>query len=41
MFNTLKAAAIGAVMALGMGGASIAQELKFFTIGTGLVVWMA
>lgn len=33
--KSLKAAGLGAVMALGIAGTAVAQELKFFTIGTG------
>lgn len=36
LFNkTLKTALVGAAMAASLGGAAIAQDLKFFTIGTG------
>ena len=33
--KSLKAAGLGAVVALGMAGATFAQDIKFFTIGTG------
>lgn len=33
--NSLRAAAIGAALFTGMGATAIAQDLKFFTIGTG------
>ncbi len=33
--QSLKAAGLGAVVALGMAGATFAQDIKFFTIGTG------
>lgn len=35
MFKTLKTAALGAAVALGLGGGASAQDLTFFTIGTG------
>ncbi|MDE0969474.1 MAG: TAXI family TRAP transporter solute-binding subunit [Octadecabacter sp.] len=35
MIHTIKTAAIGAALALGMAGSAVAQELTFFTIGTG------
>ncbi|MEM7546523.1 MAG: TAXI family TRAP transporter solute-binding subunit [Pseudomonadota bacterium] len=35
MSRTLKTAALGAAMVMGFGTASMAEELKFFTIGTG------
>jgi TRAP transporter TAXI family solute receptor len=35
MIHTIKTAAIGAALALGMVGSAVAQELTFFTIGTG------
>ncbi len=35
MINTFKTAAISAVLALGMASTAVAQELRFFTIGTG------
>lgn len=35
MIKFMKTAAISAVMALGMAGSSAAQEINFFTIGTG------
>jgi len=35
MIKTIKTAAISAVLALGVAGTAIAQDLKFFTIGTG------
>ncbi len=35
MIHTIKTAAIGAALALGMVGSAAAQELTFFTIGTG------
>jgi TRAP transporter TAXI family solute receptor len=35
MFKTLKTAALGAAVALGLGGTASAQDLTFFTIGTG------
>ncbi|SDZ51026.1 hypothetical protein SAMN05444004_11825 [Jannaschia faecimaris] len=35
MFNTLKTAAFSVVVALGLGGTASAQDLTFFTIGTG------
>tara|TARA_R110002051_G_scaffold63765_2_gene116025 strand:+ start:11188 stop:12192 length:1005 start_codon:yes stop_codon:yes gene_type:complete len=35
MIKSIKTAAISAVMALGLAGSAAAQELKFFTIGTG------
>ena len=35
MFDTFKTAALGAALALGLGGAASAQDLTFFTIGTG------
>jgi|TARA_B110000967_G_scaffold176471_1_gene189922 hypothetical protein len=35
MINTLKSAALGAALAIGLVGTASAQELNFFTIGTG------
>lgn len=35
MIRTIKTAAISAVLALGLAGTATAQDLKFFTIGTG------
>ncbi len=35
MIRSIKMAAVGAVLALGLAGSAVAQELKFFTIGTG------
>lgn len=35
MFKTLKLAVVGAALALGFGASASAQELNFFTIGTG------
>jgi TRAP transporter TAXI family solute receptor len=35
MLNTLKKATLGALLVVGMGTASFAQDIKFFTIGTG------
>ena len=35
MINSLKSAAFGAALAIGLVGSASAQELKFFTIGTG------
>jgi len=35
MFKTIKTAALSAVLALGLGGTATAQDLEFFTIGTG------
>ena len=35
MIKTIKTAALSAVLALGLAGASAAQDIKFFTIGTG------
>ena len=35
MFKKLKFAAAGAVLAFGFGASASAQELNFFTIGTG------
>lgn len=35
MIKSLKTAALSAVLALGVAGSAAAQELKFFTIGTG------
>jgi len=35
MIRTIKTAAVSAVLALGLAGTAAAQELKFFTIGTG------
>lgn len=35
MFKTIKTAALSAVLALGMAGSAVAQDLTFFTIGTG------
>ena len=35
MIKSLKTAAIGAVVALGLAGSAVAQDIKFFTIGTG------
>ena len=35
MIKSLKTAAVSAVLALGMAGTAVAQELTFFTIGTG------
>jgi len=34
-FKFFKSIALGAVIAVGLSGAAVAQELKFFTIGTG------
>ena len=35
MIHTFKTAALSAALALGLTGAASAQDLKFFTIGTG------
>lgn len=35
MIKTIKTAAISAVLALGLGGTAVAQDIEFFTIGTG------
>lgn len=35
MLHTMKKAALGALLVVGMGTASFAQDIKFFTIGTG------
>ena len=35
MFKTLKLAVAGAALAFGFGASASAQELNFFTIGTG------
>lgn len=35
MFNSVKSLALGAVLALGVAGSAAAQDIKFFTIGTG------
>lgn len=35
MIRTIKTAAVSAVLALGLAGTAMAQDLKFFTIGTG------
>lgn len=35
MIRTIKTAAVSAVLALGLAGTATAQDLKFFTIGTG------
>ena len=34
-FRGLKAAVVGAALIAGVGTAAVAQDLKFFTIGTG------
>ncbi len=35
MLNTLKSAALGALLSVGLAASASAQEIKFFTIGTG------
>jgi TRAP transporter TAXI family solute receptor len=35
MIKSIKTAAVSAVLALGLAGTAVAQDLKFFTIGTG------
>lgn len=35
MIRTIKTAAVSAVLAIGLAGTAVAQDLKFFTIGTG------
>lgn len=35
MLTSLRTAALGALLAAGVGYSAIAEDLKFFTIGTG------
>ena len=35
MMNLMRTLAAGAIVAVGLAGAAVAQDLKFFTIGTG------